>query len=225
MICEACAHKARNEAPKDSHAAYTQGLAYGVGGAIAGLAIYATFAIATGIVIGYVSLAVGWVVGKAINVGSKGVGGRRYQVTAVLLTYAAVSLAAIPISISQAWGEKAHQKPQQVERIAPPGENQDAVPAVPPVGSSNPPQPNRPASPEKQQANHMSAGAAILELLIIGLASPFLELQDPFQGLIGLVILGVGIRIAWRMTAGNPLAEIVGPFSARATTPTPSGLG
>jgi len=33
------------------------------------------------------------------------------------------------------------------------------------------------------------------------------------SGLIGLVILFVGIRIAWTMTAGNPV-EIAGPFNA-----------
>jgi hypothetical protein len=72
---------------------------YGIGAAVAGLILYATFAIATGIVIGYVSLAVGWMVGKAILKGSGGVGGRRYRITAALLTYAAVSMAAVPIWI------------------------------------------------------------------------------------------------------------------------------
>jgi hypothetical protein len=46
---------------------------------------------------------------------------------------------------------------------------------------------------------------------MIGLASPFLELQESFGGIIGLVILFVGIRIAWRITAAK-LPEISGPF-------------
>ncbi|HKR95402.1 MAG TPA: hypothetical protein VJW55_08580, partial [Candidatus Angelobacter sp.] len=46
---------------------------------------------------------------------------------------------------------------------------------------------------------------------LAGLASPFLELQNPVYGLIGLVILFVGIRIAWRLTQGRS-AAIDGPF-------------
>lgn len=52
---------------------------------------------------------------------------------------------------------------------------------------------------------------AIGVLTLIGLASPFLELADPAHGLIGLVILFVGLRIAWRLTAGRPI-DIVGPI-------------
>jgi hypothetical protein len=57
----------------------------------------------------------------------------------------------------------------------------------------------------------MSVGAAIGALLFAGLASPFLELPDGFSGLIGLVIIFVGMRIAWKM-AGAPKLEIFGPF-------------
>ena len=99
ISCQGCGEKAHSELPQDSHADYVRGIVYGVGAAIAGLILYATFTIATGIVIGYVSLAVGWMVGKAMMKGSNGHGGRRYQITAALLTYAAVSMAAVPISI------------------------------------------------------------------------------------------------------------------------------
>ena len=48
-------------------------------------------------------------------------------------------------------------------------------------------------------------------LTLAGLASPFLELSDPFHGLIGLVILFVGMQFAWRITQGMSL-QILGPF-------------
>src|SRR3984885_5471489 len=96
MACRACTQKAQTELPTDSPAAYVRGVLFGVGAAIAGLILYATFEIMTGIIIGYISLAVGWMVGKAMMKGSNGRGGRHYQITAALLTYAAVSMAAIP---------------------------------------------------------------------------------------------------------------------------------
>jgi hypothetical protein len=48
-------------------------------------------------------------------------------------------------------------------------------------------------------------------VVLIGLASPFLELQDPVHGMIGLVILFVGIRIAWQIARGTSI-RILGPF-------------
>jgi hypothetical protein len=40
--------------------------------------------------LGYISLAVGYIVGKAIMKGTRGIGSRRYQIAAVALTHAAV---------------------------------------------------------------------------------------------------------------------------------------
>jgi hypothetical protein len=87
LACPNCAQQLQNQLPKDSHSAFVRALLFGVGGAILGLIIYAAFGIITGWMIGYISLAVGYIVGKAIVKGSGGLGGRRYQVAAVLLTY------------------------------------------------------------------------------------------------------------------------------------------
>lgn len=118
MACAGCAEQARFSLPSDSGGKYMRGLMFGVGGAILGLIIYATFEIATGWIIGYVSLAVGYIVGKAIKMGSRGAGGRKYQITAAVLTYAAVSLAAVPVAISMY--SKSHESVpvQQIQRTA-----------------------------------------------------------------------------------------------------------
>jgi NADH:ubiquinone oxidoreductase subunit 6 (subunit J) len=194
MACEACVQELERQQPKDSHAGYVRGLLFGFGAAIAGMIFYAGFTILTGIYIGYVSLAVGWLVGKAIMLGSKGIGGRRYQIAAVLLTYAAVSLAAIPIAISYYVKTKPDSQSIQLKQQTP---------------STNPAD-DRPE--EAQPKPEHSKGAILLGLLVLGLASPFLALQDPFHGIIGLVILMVGIRIAWQITVGSRRADIQGPY-------------
>jgi len=211
LACQGCTEKLKAQLPKDSHSAFVRSLLFGVGGAIVGLVLYSVFGIVTGIVIGYVSLAVGYIVGKAIRFGSRGIGGRRYQVTAALLTYAAVSMAAIPMAISQAIKEKKDGPPARVEQPS----TSPAKNASPANGTATSPGP-QPAPKEK-----MGLGAALVGLALIGLASPFLELQEPFQGLIGLVILFVGIRIAWQITAG-PKIDILGPFTAGASSPPPA---
>lgn len=181
-VCGSCAQRIRDQMPVDSHSAFVRGFCCGVGGAILGLALYVGFALATGWIVGFVSLAVGYIVGKAVVFGSGGVGGRRYQVAAVLLTYIAVSMAAVPIAISRHMKQNSVQQPAQASNPA-----TAAQPKVYPL-------------------------KALAVLIAIGLASPFLDLADPAHGVIGLIILFVGIRIAWRLTASRTVS-IVGPIN------------
>jgi len=162
VTCAQCAARIKETLPKDPHAAFVRGISFGIGGAILGLILFVTFALTTGLVSGIVSLAVGYIVGKAMVMGSKGQGGRRYQVAALLLTYMAVSLSAVPIAVYGHTGALTFDI------------------------------------------------ATVGKLALLGLASPFLDLSDPTHGIIGLIILFVGIRIAWRMTTGRSV-QIIGP--------------
>lgn len=119
------------------------------------MGLYAGFVILTNIEIGYMSLAVGFIIAKAMMMGSKGIGGRQYQITAALLTYAAVSFSIIPIF-----------------RYVAPG---------------------------------VFSLMSISDLIQLGLTAPFRDLKaDTFRGVIGLVILFVGMNIAWKLTAEKP---------------------
>ena len=212
LACERCTTQLQSQLPKDSHAAFGRAVLFGIGAAILGMIGYAAFGIITGIQIGYISLAVGWLIGKAMHKGSNGVGGRRYQVVAAVLTYAAVSIAAIPMYFSQISKEKAAHPPQVKTAPATPGSTAENAPAdgsAPASGDADP------VTAKKPKINFF---AAVGLLALIGLASPFLELQDPLHGLIGLVILFVGMRFAWQQT-GAPKIDIVGPFQSRAPTP------
>jgi hypothetical protein len=211
LACPSCAQKATENSPKDSHAAFVRGVTFGVGGAILGMAVYAAFGILTGLVIGYVALGVGYIVAKAIRMGSRGMGGRRYQIAAALLTYAAVSMAAVPMGIAQFVKAKhVHPVATRVQPVESPengevgssqanGLEQSAVPREAP----------RPARPP------VKIGSLIGSLLFAGLASPFYELWEsgPSLGpLIGIIILFVGIRIAWQLTGGSVAWSVIGPF-------------
>ena len=206
LACESCTRQLQAQTPKDTHSIYVRGILFGVGGAIAGLILYSAFGIITGIEIGYVALAVGWLVGTAIKKGSNGVGGRRYQIAAVALTYAAVSLSAIPLGISYMMKQK---KPAvaTTASASSPGSSATDPNAAPSSNDSA-----IVVQPVKQQR---SLGTIVGALIFAGLASPFLELQGGISGIIGLVIIFVGIRIAWKITAG-PRLEILGPFQAKA---------
>jgi hypothetical protein len=195
-VCPGCVEKVRGAITLDTHTAYVRALAYGVGAAVIGLVGYALIAIVLqGWVISYMSIGVGWIVGTAMMKGSNGVGGRRYQIAAIVLTYAAVSMAAIPIWIH--FARERHrqeqvqdQKFEEQERKFGQGSGQQEPEARPPV----------------------SLGEWLEQAALLGLASPFTELANsPGWGAMGLLILFFGMRIAWRITAGQPL-EVSGPF-------------
>lgn len=188
--CAECTRRLQQAVPQDSHQAFVRGVLFGIGAAVIGFVIYVAFALATGLVIGYVSLAVGYLVGKAIALGSRGIGGRRYQIAALLLTYMAVSMASVPIAISVHMKHKGEQQHTQASTPAAPS-------AATPVAATSP-------TPK------MSFGKAVGMLTLFGLASPFLDLAEPLHGIIGLIILLVGLRIAWQLTAPKRL-DICGP--------------
>ena len=188
----------------DNHAAFVRALAYGTGAAVAGLVGYALIAILLqGWVISYMSIGVGWIVGTAMIKGSNGIGGRRYQIAAAVLTYAAVSMAAIPIWIHFA-PDRHPQKQAQDQSF----EEQERK------FGNHPEQQLTDAQPApRTEKPRMSLGTWLGRVVLLGLASPFIQLSgSPLWGAIGLLILFWGIRIAWRITAGRQF-EIYGPFA------------
>src|SRR5271170_4530063 len=190
LACQRCAEQVQQQTPKDTHAAYVRAVTLGIGAAILGFILFAGFVIITGISLGYISLAVGYLIGKAMKMGSGGIGGRRYQIIAAALTYVAVSTSAIPIGIYYFNKAKTEPAPSAQSGSAgskaqqhPPDDGQTGIVDNPPLEQQNFPQP-------KPKINYV---ALIGTLAWVGLASPFMELQQsPFNGLLGLVILLVG---------------------------------
>jgi hypothetical protein len=196
ITCPACAEQTSSQLRPDSNTAFARALMFGIGGALLGLILYSIVGIATGLEIGYVSLAVGYIVGRAVVMGSSGLGGKRYQIAAAVLTYAAVSMSAVPIMLYQIGKQSSHQSQKPADPAA---KTEVNLPTATVVDSSAP------------KDAKMSPLAALAYLALLGLASPVLNLSAPLQGLLGIVILFVGLRIAWRMTAGTNV-PIMGPF-------------
>ncbi len=204
LACPGCAERMRTEIALDKHAAYVRALTYGIGAAVVGLMGYALIAILLqGWVISYMSIGVGWLVGTAMMKGSNGVGGRRYQIAAVLLTYAAVSMAAIPI-----WIHFAPERSQQTQQQKIAEEQRELERET----GQQPTEPQPAPRAEKPQMSLANVGAWLGRLAMLGLASPFIQLSgNPFWGAMGLLILFFGMRIAWRIAQGRPFG-IYGPF-------------
>lgn len=211
MVCGSCADRLQRELPQDNHAAFVRALLFGLVGFAIGMALYSGFVIATGISIGYLALAVGWIVGKAMSLGSKGIGGRRYQVVAVLLTYAAVSIGYVPVMIYYVRKENAQQEQVQQQR-------QQVASDLKPAADGSSPQPSSTQNAQQEPEERPSLMRTLGYLALWGLASPFLRLASTPTAFIGLIILFVGMQFAWKMTAGHPKIAVDGPYQVGVAT-------
>ena len=213
-------------APRDSEAAYTRALAFGGAVAVVAFFLFSVGEIATGFMFGYLSFALGWAIAKMMMIGSKGIGGRRYQWTALILTYATVSMSAVPIAIAyqdrmnaavraQAKAVNLAEEQRKLEEeFGSDGSRplssaaQDAKKDPAQKNGKNPGFETTPRIPARPV---VGTGAAFGTLVIIGLFSPLLALATPIQGGVLLILLILGMVLAWRTTAARRM-EITGPF-------------
>ncbi len=200
--CLKCGERVKTQKPKDTHAAFSRAILFGLGGALLGLILYAGVGILLHLEIGYVSLAVGYLVGKAMMMGSGNIGGRRYQLIAVVLTYAAVSLSAVPVAIVQYTHSDAHRAEVQKRKAT-------GAQGIQTEGT----QPSKPDAFAPTKPAIVKLGMLLGLLVFYGLTSPFLGLlSNPLHGAIGLLILFIGARIAWQITAGGRMPAVEGPY-------------
>jgi len=170
---------------------FGRGLLWGLGGATLGGAIYFAVTAISGYELSLITILIGWLVGRAIQRGSGALGGRRYQVTAVLLTYLAVAGAYFGLALRAA----VRDRPLREASSIPAADSADTGPA--PVA--------RPARP---------AGSlrTLVTLLGMSIALPIVTGLSHLPGsLLGLLIIGIGLYQAWQMNR-RPEIALQGPF-------------
>lgn len=93
VVCNACKTRIETARPQQTPPLLVARAAVcGVGGALAGAALYWVVLSATHAMIGYVAIAVAFFVGRAMQFGSGGRRGLPFQVVAVALTYCGIAL-------------------------------------------------------------------------------------------------------------------------------------
>jgi hypothetical protein len=193
-VCPECASRiqAAQQAPPPRLLA--RALLYGAGAALGGSILYATVAIITGWEFGLIAIVVGYMVGKAIRHASHGLGGRAQQVLAVVLTYFAITTSYIPVFI--------YESVRPPETFARPGVTQS--------GAADSQSPGAPARFRKPHVNFVSA---IVMLLLLTAAAPFFSLSSGFSGIITLLLIFIGMRQAWKLTAQSRI-PLMGPYES-----------
>ncbi len=189
VICPMCAGRIQSGQQAPPSASLMRAALYGGGAALAGCALYAIVAIATGLEVGLIAIVVGIMVGKAIRYASNGLGGRPQQILAVTLTYFAITTSFIPVFIYQTRKAPAQQTAQTQQQA----------------------RSDQPAITAEQQPS-VSLSRALVYVLALAMIAPFLELiSSPLSGLISLFIIFIGLQRAWALTRRHTVF-IAGPY-------------
>jgi hypothetical protein len=185
VVCPNCAAGIQQWQQQTPAFSFPRALLYGAAAALAGCAIYAIVAIATGMEIGLIAILVGIMVGKAIRRASGGFGGRPQQILAVLLTYFSISSSYIPVILWEVTHKTRVEAPRTVNGETP--------------------------SVQATETGIRNPGKLILSLLVIGAVAPFLSLTSGVSSIISLFIIFIGLRQAWKLT-GRSDVMLMGPY-------------
>ena len=194
-VCAACRDELAQhaESPRGARP-LARAAMFGLAAVVAGAILYYAVIAITNLEIGLVAIAIGYMVGYAIQKGTGGRGGRRFQVMALVFTYWSVGLAYVPLAIADVAKAEASVQTQATDEVAP-------LPAQPPQPASVPP-----------ADEDVNLPVAVAFLFGLSFALPVLSIIGSLPGgLISAAIIGFGMHQAWRMTA-SPQFTISGPF-------------
>jgi hypothetical protein len=105
LFCGACKRTTEQKAPsRPTAAVLARSALFGLGGAIAGALVYYAVIAATGAMIGFVAIAVGFLVGRGVQLGAREQRGRPFQIIAVVLTYLGIAAGYAPLVLKEAHG-------------------------------------------------------------------------------------------------------------------------
>ena len=217
-ICDGCRHVVTEAAatPRSAGPLVKAGI-FGLGAAVAGAAIYYAVIAIADLEIGIVAILIGYMVGYMVRKGAGGRGGRRFQILAVILTYWAVGLAYSPLAFKQLTKDKSSASSDSTASKSPSADkartttDSAALVAVDRDRSAS----RADATGKSATENTVSGRAALLAigaLVLLVFALPALSVFGSLPlGLISALIIFIGMRQAWNMTA-SPQLQIAGPF-------------
>jgi FtsH-binding integral membrane protein len=199
-VCEPCSQRLAShaESPRGVGALARAG-AFGVVAAMLGSLVYFAVVAASGYQIGLIAIAIGYMVGYGIRMGTRGRGGRRFQILALVLTYWAIGLAYSSLTV-KAIDKRAER--QTAAAVGTATETATATPAARRNGDTAPP----------RRLTGLRFALGILELVAFTLVLPVLVVAGSLPGsLISAAIIAFGMQQAWRMTAA-PVVTVSGPY-------------
>lgn len=229
VLCESCHIAFQNaKAPGNAASRFFGATALGAVAAAIGCALWMLVTELTGYEIGLIAIAVGYLVGMAVHVGARRMGGVAYQLLAVFLTYSAIVMTYVPMIADQFMATEGARQEAQTERsddsqTAPSGDFQATssgdlqTTLSDEWAEDNTANSNRNADArENVEAPVTRPGGdeltAWVAAIPIAYMLPFLM---GFKNAIGILIIGFALWQAFRMNARAKI-DLQGPFRLEA---------
>lgn len=197
MTCEDCHHLLAHQLKEAKGAtAFFRAAAIGAVAALGGSIAWYAVAKITGMEIGLLAIAVGYIVGRAVRHGSRGPGGRRYQALAMILTYVSITGSYLPAVLKTL----SEQHPATAGDPSAP----QSAPAAPSFGRA-------PAEPSTAEGASGAAPATSspapdvggVQLVVVAVLVVGVTLIAPFLGgasnIIGIALIGIALYEAWKL--------------------------
>ncbi len=244
VVCRPCATELGGGAGGKS--AFLRALVFGGVAALVGTIVWYAIVKITDYELGLIAVGVGLLVGIAVQKGSRGRGGWKYQALAMALTYASITTSKLPFIVTAMKNAaKVERETTEKAKDSGPGatakmktgtaENGSGDTVVAkergveadtrPAGKSDVETDNSHARNTDAAKDPPSLGGFLFALVFIfglALASPFL---GGAQNIMGIIIIGIALYEAWKI---NRRAPVSGPFRLGAAAPvaaTPATVG
>lgn len=214
IVCGRCRNAIMTTlAPRLAAARVFGALFVGSIGALLGVALYSLVTLLTGYEIALVAIAVGFVVGGGVRLGSRGRGGWFYQLLAVFLTYSAIGASYLVVTASYvANGGIDNAQPALVIPVdGANSENPTTTSAPASQSTSSPATQSASMSDADGQVMHISealpslAYAAVILPIIVASESPLV-----------IIIIGFALMQAWQLNRRLNV-DLKGPFEVGAS--------
>ena len=237
VLCEPCHIAFRDaKAPGNAASRFIGAAALGTVAAAIGCALWMLVTKLTGYEIGLIAIVVGYLVGMAVHIGARRVGGVAYQLLAVFLTYSAVVMTYLPMIANQIMTDEGLR--QEIRngisdgaqaglsdgartllpddsQTTPSGDSQTALSNERTADDTANSAPSTSAS-ENREAPVTRSGTeelvAWIAAIPIAYMLPFLM---GFENAIGILIIGFALWQAFRMNARAKI-DLQGPFRLEA---------
>lgn len=206
LLCARCAMSAKRDIEQsDSWGQLSRSAAFGFGGAIVGAVIFYGVIALTNLVIGFTAILTGYVVGWSVRKGARGFMRRRHQWLALVLTYYSVGMSIVPLTIQLAQKHERATAARREAAIA--TAPQDSTAMLDSVATATPAPPAR-----RVRTSSLPLPLEFLKIMLSIFILPLLFVVSSLPGgIISAMIIALGMRQAWRMTAGRSLA-LAGPY-------------
>lgn len=211
VSCADCHHLVSTQVKESKQArAFFRAAGLGAAAAVGGSIAWYAVARITGMEIGLLAIAVGYVVGKAVRHGARGPGGRRYQALAVLLTYLSITGSYAPLVLKGLMEARPAATASATTAGAPSAGLAKEAPQ--PAASASASAPTTPPETAPPAALGLVRGVIlVIAVICLSLVAPFLA---GASNIIGILLIGIALYEAWKFNRPVPLV-MDGPLPTR----------